>query len=269
VFVDFDAEWDERLQKSLREPEIAVGPDGDLKWPQSGRAPTLAASPTNHHQFIHASDDHRQPKYEPVLQWFPGMLQTRNPAASSVPAEPGRSREKADARAQIWELLKQDKEEEAWRILRPYLVQPSSEPALQALACRFKRLPELAAGMADPCEKALSSAKPDNPWPFTYAAQTAMVRKERAQALLHVREAMRRGDKSGTLRADDWIWLAGLLRQLGAATWSEDALGRAGTTGSADAMRTELDRARRVWGLPKVEGDSLLSPEQESGYVDL
>jgi tetratricopeptide (TPR) repeat protein len=245
---------DMTLLKTGLAARAAAGADGRCDWSQLKAVLEATTSPE---WFVRERDE--------LLR----MLQPHNPAVSSVPAEPGRSREQADARAQIWELLKQDKEEEAWRILRPYLVQPSSEPALQALACRFKRLPELAAGLEDPCENALSSAKPDNPWPFAYAAQTTMARKERAQALLHLREAMRRGDKSGTLRADDWIWLAGLLRQLGAATWSEDALGRACTAGSADAMRTELARARRIWGLPKVEGDSLLSPEQESGYVDL
>jgi predicted Zn-dependent protease len=32
-------------------------------------------------------------------------------------------------------------------------------------------------------------------------------------------------------------------------------------------LRAELARARRVWGLPKVDGDPRLSPERESDYV--
>jgi tetratricopeptide (TPR) repeat protein len=65
------------------------------------------------------------------------------------------------------------------------------------------------------------------------------------------------------------LWAAQLHAHLGAVTWAEAALERAGPGAEADKLRPSIERLRRAVGLPRARARFSLPPEREAGLVAL
>lgn len=195
----------------------------------------------------------------------------RDPSGAAFPEARARgtwAKEDVEAYNRALAVFNTGKDGEVWKALRPRAELPEAPAELLSLICRLAPLPELATLGPQLCQRALDHAAADNPVPFLNAAEGALMRKERTQALAHAREALRRAGDS-TQQPTTWIWLAKLLRRLDSPTWAEDALAHAGDAASTDEVRADLLRARRIWGLPRGDGHSAPQPDDENAYVDL
>ena len=165
-------------------------------------------------------------------------------------------------------LLNTGKDDEIWSVLRPRVERPDAPAELLSLMCRLGPLPALDTAGPRLCQRALDQAAAGNPVPFLDAAEGALLQKDRAKALTHAREALRRAGVK-TQQSHSWIWLAKLLRRLDSPTWAEAALAGAGDGSAADEARADVLRARRIWGLPRGDGHAGLPPEEEVAFVAL
>jgi tetratricopeptide (TPR) repeat protein len=164
-------------------------------------------------------------------------------------------------------LVQENKDEAAWQALAPLFSRAPRRPEVTRLACRLSHLP--AAGeAAGACKEAIAAAGATEPDAFVDLGQTLIFKKQRGEALAAAREAGARAEKRGRAGDETWVWIAQLYRQLGALTWAEEALGRAGKARGADATRTEVARARSFFGLPAASERFHPRPEEEPGYAD-
>jgi tetratricopeptide (TPR) repeat protein len=195
----------------------------------------------------------------------------RDPSRPAFPEARARgawAKEDVEAYNRALVVFNTGKDDEAWKALRPRAELPEAPAELLSLICRLAPLPDLATLGPRLCQRALDRAAADNPVPFLNAAEGALMRQERAQALAHAREALHRAGDSPQ-QPTTWIWLAKLLRRLDSPTWAEDALAHAGDDASIDEVRADLLRARRIWGLPRGDGHGSPAPDEENAYVNL
>jgi predicted Zn-dependent protease len=149
----------------------------------------------------------------------------------------------------------------AWRILAPLVAAHPGAPELGPLLCRLSGLPPARVPGSAACASALAHAANDDPGPFVDAAQAALSRQDFEPAQDHAREAAVRAGRATPSDPSAWLAIAQVDLQLGALTWAEAALARAGDEPAVATTRAQVQRARRFFGLPVPAPK--LPPERE------
>lgn len=170
--------------------------------------------------------------------------------------------------AQLYErafaLYRARKDAAAWQTLAPLLAARPQSPRIQPLVCRLSALPAARSAGAAACSAGIARADADNAGPFVDAAQAAIAREVRDEALAHVREAAVRAGRAGPDATSAWLAITQLYTQLGALSWADEALARAGTGAGVDSARQQILRARRLLGFPAAPA---IAPEHQEAYA--
>jgi tetratricopeptide (TPR) repeat protein len=165
-------------------------------------------------------------------------------------------------------LLKDNRAEAAWTELKPLAARKPRRREVLRLMCRLSHVKAAAEEGRAACQEIIAAAAADEPEPFLDMAQALAQGQQTAEALAQTREAGARVARRGRPDDEGWVLVAQSFRLLGAITWGEQSLARAGGAKGAAAESAAFARIRRVVGLPKGNESFRPALDDEPGYVN-
>lgn len=168
------------------------------------------------------------------------------------------------ARAQ--QLAAAGRHDDALAELDPVLAAYPGNAAIRLLACQIhlgKSGPDDATAR-EVCARAAELA-PGDPGPYIAIAAVLAARGDVAEARAQLVEAEGRVTNLPTGQAEAWVQLAAMYQAMGALTWAEDAIGRAGFPDHPIAQWAARTRAR--YGVPRDGASWKIRPEHEAEVV--